>query len=469
VLTARETTGSHYAPFPQPKTRVWGSPGFGTPRIGASSDLSPISRWACTLCSYDSASARLVYPNGVSSSFTYDSLNRVTQAGLNKGSALATYNYTLGATGNRQAAVESSGRMVNWNYDGIYRLTQETISGGTANGAVSYGLDPVGNRLSQSSTLAGIPSGNFAPYDADDRMMSTEQYDNNGNTAQSGARTFKYDFQNRLKSMTNGAVTIQYDGDGNRVAKAANGTTTKYLVDDLNPTGYAQVVEELTNGAVTRTYTYGLQRINQNQLINNAWTPSFYGYDGMGSVRMLTDATGAVTDTYDFDGWGNTVHLTGATPNLYLYRGEQYDPDLQLYYLRARYFNPLTGRFLTRDPVSGKMADPKSLHKYLYAGGNPINVIDPTGRAGFFEDAFLTAKNVVQTAKQIGYVHLQVFAYWGCTAAAMAIAYHFVDNPIPEDSGPTYANLVDIRGILFAAGVLAIAEGSCYYILNGLK
>ena len=147
-------------------------------------------------------------------------------------------------------------------------MTQETISGGAANGAVSYGLDPVGNRLSQSSTLAGIMSGNFS-YDADDRMTSTEQYDNNGNTLVSGARTFKYDFENRLKSMTNSAkgasATIIYDGDGNRVAKTVNGTTTKYLVDDLNPTGYAQVVEEIGTGGVQRTYTYGLQRISQNQ------------------------------------------------------------------------------------------------------------------------------------------------------------------------------------------------------------
>jgi RHS repeat-associated protein len=339
-----------------------------------------------TIYSYDPASnlATVTYPNGVQSSFTYDSLNRVTQAGLNKGSALATYNYTLGATGNRTQANESNGRMVNWNYDGIYRLTQETISGGAANGAVSYGLDPVGNRLSQSSTLSGIPSANFT-YDADDRMMSTEQYDNNGNTTQSGARKFMYDFQNRLKSMNNGAVTIQYDGDGNRVAKAANGTTTKYLVDDLNPTGYAQVVEELTNGPVTRTYTYGLQRINENQLLGGSqssavWTASFYNYDGFGSVRMLTDATGAVTDTYDYDAWGNIVSSTGSTPNVYLYRGEQYDPDLQLYYLRARYFNPLTGRFLSRDPAEGKVMDPRTLHKYLYAGGNPVNATDATGR-----------------------------------------------------------------------------------------
>jgi RHS repeat-associated protein len=60
--------------------------------------------------------------------------------------------------------------------------------------------------------------------------------------------------------------------------------------------------------------------------------------------------------------------------------GEQYDPDLGLYYLRARYYNPATGRFLSRDPEDGKSIDPKTLHKYLYAGGDPINAMDPTGR-----------------------------------------------------------------------------------------
>jgi RHS repeat-associated protein len=66
-------------------------------------------------------------------------------------------------------------------------------------------------------------------------------------------------------------------------------------------------------------------------------------------ILQLTDATGAVTDTYDCDAWGKSVNVTGPMPNLYRYRGEQYDSDLNLYCLRARYFNPLTGRFLTPD------------------------------------------------------------------------------------------------------------------------
>src|SRR5208283_3683071 len=208
---------------------------------------------------------------------------------------------------------------------------------------------------------------------------------------------FAYDFENRLKSMTAGSVTvtIEYDADGNRVTKTVNGVTTRYLVDDLNPTGYAQVVEEVTAGAVTRQYTYGLQRISQTQQIANAWTPAFYGYDGGGTVRLLTDSTGSVTDTYDYDAWGNTVNTTGSTPNVYLYRGEQYDSDLNLYYLRARYFNPLTSRFLTKDPAAGNVNEPRSLHRYLYTYADPVNGRDPSGRFNLGEYAMSLVKGLV--------------------------------------------------------------------------
>ena len=337
---------------------------------------------------YDPASnlGTVTYPNGLQSTFTYNDLNRLTALNATKGS----YTYTLGPTGNRLSGTESSGRTLNWSYDGIYRLTQETINSDPAgkNGTVGYGLDPVGNRSSQTSSLPGISSGSFT-YDANDRL-STETYDNNGNTTVSGARTFAYDFENRVKSMNGGAVTIVYDGDGNRAVKTANGISSRYLVDDLNPSGYPQVVEELVSGTLAHTYTYGLRRVSQNQLLANSWTPSFYGYDGSGNTRLLTDIAGNVTDTCDYDGWGNAVNTTGTTPNAYLYRGEQYDSDLGVYDLRARYYNPISGRFLTRDINSGDVVDPASLHRYLYASGDPVNRIDPSGKATMVERGLLT-------------------------------------------------------------------------------
>ncbi len=339
-----------------------------------------------TSYTYDSASnlATATYPNNIRTTFTYDTLNRVT--GL--GSQLGNYTYQLGATGNRTSASEPSGRSVTWSYDGIYRLTNEAISGAPSgkNGTVAYGLDPVGNRTSENSSLSGIPSGSFS-FTPDDEV-SGENYDNNGNTTFTGGKTSTYDSENHLMSMGS-TVALLYDGDGNRVAKSVNGVTTYYLVDDLNPTGYPQVVEELSGaGAVQRVYTYGVQRISQNQVISNTWTPSFYGYDGGGSVRALTNAAGAVTDTYEYDGFGNHWTVSGSTPNNYLYRGGQYDPDLGLYYLRARYYNPLTGRFMSRDPqefCDCSILHPASLHKYVYAENDPVDLTDPSGRAAVAE------------------------------------------------------------------------------------
>jgi RHS repeat-associated protein len=279
---------------------------------------------------------------------------------------------------------------VSWSYDGIYRLTNETISLAPSgkNGSVGYGLDPVGNRTSDTSSLSGISSGSFS-YNPDDELAN-ESYDQNGNVLATGGKTFTYDSQNELISMGS-TDTLLYDADGNRVSKSVSGVVTKYLVDDLNPTGYPQVVDELTNGGVTRTYAYGLQRIDEDQIISGTWAPSFYGYDGGGNVRQLTNPAGAVTDTCEYDAFGNEVNHTGTTPNNYLYRGEQYDPDLGLYYLRARYYNPATGRFMSRDPLDaqprnpdGTPIDPRRLHKYLYAGADPVNLEDPSGE-GFIQ------------------------------------------------------------------------------------
>ena len=85
---------------------------------------------------------------------------------------------------------------------------------------------------------------------------------------------------------------LVYDAFGNRVSKTVNGVTTQYLVeDDKNPTGLPQVFDELMNGVVTRTYNYGLQRISEDQIVSNTWTPSFYGYDGGGNVRQFTSSS----------------------------------------------------------------------------------------------------------------------------------------------------------------------------------
>jgi YD repeat-containing protein len=127
-------------------------------------------------------------------------------------------------------------------------------------------------------------------------------------------------------------VSIKYDGDGNRIFKTVAGVTTAYLMDDRNPTGYVQVLDEVQGPSITRSYVYGLELIKQDRIACPGGTQatSYNVYDGHGSVRALTDTTGAVTDTYDYDAFGNLIHSTGSTPNNYLFAGEQFDPDLHL-------------------------------------------------------------------------------------------------------------------------------------------
>jgi RHS repeat-associated protein len=316
-------------------------------------------------------------------------------------------------------------RTTNYTYDDLYRLTREDI---VSTGSVAYTHDKVGNRLSRLVSGTGIlpvlPGVSSYTYDLNDRLLSADArsytYDANGNTrtgsvggagvspaSGSGLPVIpvsdQYDDQNRLVQRTeteNGKViTILYDADGNRVAKTVNGVTTYYLVDSQNPTGYAQVIEEITApvgtdpiaiGTVTKRYAYGLDLISQqvwttgDPLAADHWRTSYYGYDGLGSIRYLTDETAFITDHYTYDAFGTLLDAWSANPlipadNVYLYVGEQFDPDLGLYYNRARYLNIDTGRFWSMDSYEGNNQEPLSLHKYLYAHGNPVMFTDPSG------------------------------------------------------------------------------------------
>jgi RHS repeat-associated protein len=397
-----------------------------------------------TTYSYDNAGnlQGYVYPNGVQSAFTYSALDRLTNLTLSHGSTLASYAYTLGPAGNRTSVAELGGRQVSYTYDALYRLTGETIAGGTVNGAIGYTYDPVGNRLTRTSTVAPVPPAT-STFDANDRLTS-DTYDANGNTTASGSNTYGYDFENRLITENGTAVTIVYDGDGNRVAKTVGGATTRYLVDDRNLTGYAQVLEEITNGTVQRVYTYGLNRSSQSQ----ASGTSFYGYDGHGNVRILTDTTGAVTDRYDYDAFGNIISQTGSTPNVYLYSGEQVDANLGLYYLRARYYLPATGRFSTSDPVDGNFFRPLSLHRYIYGSANPISNIDPSGQQELTLEGIDIAVAIQATLATIATV-----------TVTQALAKVRIELPIRLNHYTTFTGL----GLILLSGSINSPSGTNFF------
>jgi len=323
------------------------------------------------------------YPNSVTNTYTYDSLNRLTNlAATTSSGTLATFAYKLAPAGNRTNLVDNIGgtsRTFNWGYDPLYRLTNEVITGASPTGTLSYRYDSVGNRTNRMSSVSGI--GNQAlSYNTND-WLTTDTYDNNGSTTASSGNTYGYDVEGRLTNFNSGAVTYAYNADGIRVRRTSGGVTTLYLVDDQNPTGFPQVLEELTvSGGTTnlaKIYTYGHDLIAQRQASGNVL--HFFGYDGSGNTRYLTATNATISDTYVYDAFGTLLTSTGSTPNDYRFSGEQFDSSLGFYYLRARYLNPGTGRFWTRDTLAGQNDDPVSLHRYLYASANPINNSDPSG------------------------------------------------------------------------------------------
>ena len=182
--------------------------------------------------------------------------------------------------------------------------------------------------------------------------------------------------------MTTGAgvkTRYQYNADGIREAQAAGLETTQYIVDSNR--AYAQVIEERLNNATSVSYVYGDDLLSQ---IRNG-TTSIYHYDGLGSTRALSDSSGAITDTYAYEAFGEVLAQSGTTINDYLFAGEQFDQNLGVYYLRARYYDQGIGRFTQMDSWMGNSSDPVTLHKYLYGNANPIMFTDPTGNFGLAE------------------------------------------------------------------------------------
>ena len=387
-------------------------------------------------------SSQVTQPSGVTATYAYDTMSRLTSLVWSRGTPIASWTSTYSARGQRLTATDITDRRVVYGYDAVARLASETVTGDSGgagrNGEIQYTLDPTGNRLDRASSLTAIPSTGYV-YDANDQLTS-DSYDQNGNTTSADGATLAYDFQNRLKSKNGGAVTIVYDCDGARVAKTVGGSTTRYLVDDLNPTGYSQVLEEVSSGgAVQVRYTYGTMLVSQTRNPSGTAQSSFYGYDAHGNVTFLTDASGVVTDSYDYDAWGNLVANTGATPNIRLFAGEEVDPDLGLINLRARQYRPGTGRFVTSDPLQQKdVNQPIRLNRYLYGNADPVNGFDPTGQDFAYALLALAGKQLVNVASAA--FQLAVFK----TAYPMAVEEN------PEDPLSTVHGKIAIVSLVTA-------------------
>jgi RHS repeat-associated protein len=336
--------------------------------------LASVRDWLnhSTTYKYD-ANSHLIeqdYPNGVIATFSYDNADRLTSLKDALGVS-AFLNLTYGRDNLGQLTSENS---KTFGYDTVNRMTSALIAGSQS----TYAYDNA-DRLTQVQVAAGNTS-TYA-YDAASQLQSltttqgtmqvqkyTYTYDKNGNRAsrtdQSAVSlSYYFDQADRLTGVGTTA-TYSYDGTGLRTQKNVGGTITPFT---WNITGG---LPTLLLEAQT-AYVNGLGGLPLEQITSSGQV-YYYHLDQLGSTRAMTDTSGTVVQTYDYDAYGNPAGSTGTITNPFRYAGQYTDAESGLQYLRARYYDPASQSFISRDPAV-------LLEPYSYAGGSPQSNSDPSG------------------------------------------------------------------------------------------
>jgi RHS repeat-associated protein len=312
-------------------------------------------------------------PNGLKSIYAYDNLSRLQSVLHQSGSTtLDGAAYGVDNAGNRTSRTpQPAGTTTNFGYDNIYQLLSATQGGTTAE---SYTYDSVGNRL---SSLGVSPYNNNSSNELTSIPGTTYTYDSNGNTQTkvvgSNTTTYAWDFENRMSSVTlpgsGGTVSFKYDPFGRRIYKSSSSGTSVYAYDGKN------LIEETNGtGAVVARYAQG-ENIDEPLAMLRSGATSFYHADGLGNVTSLSNAAGALAQTYTFDSFGKQTASSGSLTNPFQYTARESDTETSLYYYRARYYDPSSGRFISEDPERFE----GGIDFYRYVSNNSPNRSDPFG------------------------------------------------------------------------------------------
>lgn len=294
-----------------------------------------------------------------------------------------------------------------YGYDALRRLISATDSGKKA---TTYRYDPVGNRTATLREGKPLESASYDPANQLTGLLRTDggvetsfRYDANGNLVARArgddVTTFDYDAADRLRDRSDKreSALFAYDGDGDLVREQRvrlGDLSTRTLGHTLDVAGPLTQVLATSDGRDAATYLYGLGRL----AAFGTKETRFFAADVRQSPRLLTDERGQVAAVRGFDAWGvpdpnsSVANASGpaALSELFGFTGERQDVrGSGLLYLRARWYDPSIGRFLTRDPASGARSDPRTQHPYMYSLTNPTSFVDRTGRSasGLFDGA----------------------------------------------------------------------------------
>ena len=432
--------------------------------------------------------------NGVVSTYTYNKNNKVTGIINKKGnSTISEYEYSYYLDGSDACKVRSESGIIettSYEYDGLKRLTEEAVKvGNNLTDTYTYEYDDYGNR--SKMTAEGTEdyvteysyvdsNGKYTALlqkevktvenEADENLINLNPasnikqtvytYDANGNqitkTADGKTETNTYDGLNQLIGFTDGetVASYAYNVNGLRYEKTVDGQRINHVWD-----GNKQIVADIIDNQFYEAdcYIRGTNLVAKYNYWNgNKSEYTYYTQNAHGDVVNLTDSTGAVVKSYTYDAFGVEKNIDNSDTNAFRYCGEYYDTETGTIYLRARYYDPEIGRFISRDSFAGKNEDPLSLNLYTYCENNPILYLDESGNWPKLSQ-ILTAVAVVATVVAVTAV---VVATAGAAAPAAALVGGSMVSSGAFVTGATTVAFASAKVAAVSAGAAAVSYGA---------